>query len=246
MRTSNSSRHFPEPITTHDRGFSATWTGIPVSCLSLRSIPFSNAPPPVRMIPLSMTSAASSGGHRSRVFFTASMIELTGSSRARRISSDVTWMVLGRPLTRSRPLISAIMSSGVGKADPMAILMASEVRSPRATEYSFLTCWMMASSSSSPPTRTLEAQTIPPSEITATSVVPPPMSTTMFPDGSWMRSPAPMAAAMGSSMMKAARAPAEMVASSTARCSTPVMPEGTHTTTRGLAMNRRWCTFWMK
>jgi hypothetical protein len=46
--------------------------------------------------------------------------------------------------------------------------------------------------------------------------------------------------------MNAARAPAERVASSTARCSTPVMPLGTHTTTRGLAKNLRWCTFWMK
>ena len=31
-----------------------------------------------------------------------------------------------------------------------------------------------------------------------------------------------------------------------ARCSTPVMPEGTQTTTRGLARKRRECTFWMK
>src|SRR6266545_2925875 len=124
--------------------------------------------------------------------------------------------------------------------------MASAVRSPSATEYSFLTCWMMASSSSSPPTRIDVDVTTPPNEMTATSVVPPPMSTTMFPEGSWIGRPAPMAAAMGSSMMKAALAPAEIVASSTARCSTPVIPDGTHTTTRGLAMNRLWCTFWMK
>ena len=51
---------------------------------------------------------------------------------------------------------------------------------------------------------------------------------------------------MGSSMMYARRAPAAIVASSTARCSTPVMPEGTHTTTRGFASRRRLCTFWMK
>ena len=37
-------------------------------------------------------------------------------------------------------------------------------------------------------------------EITATSVVPPPMSTTMLPLGSVMGRPAPMAAAMGSSI----------------------------------------------
>ncbi len=41
------------------------------------------------------------------------------------------------------------------------------------------------------------------------------------------------------------RAPADRHASSTARFSTPVTPEGTHTTTRGCA-KRLWCTFWMK
>src|SRR5213595_3193707 len=40
---------------------------------------------------------------------------------------------------------------------------------------------MIASSISSPPTRSDCETTIPPSEITATSVVPPPMSTIMFP-----------------------------------------------------------------
>ena len=43
-----------------------------------------------------------------------------------------------------------------------------------------------------------------------------------------------MAAAMGSSMRNAWRAPAVMVASKTARFSTEVTPLGTHTTTRGL------------
>jgi len=52
----------------------------------------------------------------------------------------------------------------------------------------------------SPPTRTDCEYTIPASEITATSVVPPPMSTTMLPLGSVMGRPAPIAAAMGSSM----------------------------------------------
>ncbi len=54
-----------------------------------------------------------------------------------------------------------------------------------------------------------------------------------------------MAAAMGSSMMYALRAPAYSAASITARCSTPVMPDGTQITMRGLA-NRRWWTRWMK
>ena len=86
---------------------------------------------------------------------------------------------------------------------------------------------------------------MPPSEITATSVVPPPMSTIMFPVGSAIGRPAPIAAAIGSSIRYACRAPAESVASSTARRSTPVTPEGTQTTTRGWA-KRFWCTFWMK
>ena len=47
--------------------------------------------------------------------------------------------------------------------------------------YSFLTWTMIASSNSSPPMRIDCATTMPPSEMTATSVVPPPMSTTMLP-----------------------------------------------------------------
>ena len=88
--------------------------------------------------------------------------------------------------------------------------------------------------------------TMPPSEITATSVVPPPMSTTMLPVGSCTGRPAPMAAAIGSSMMKGVlRAPAYSAASCTARFSTPVTPDGTQITMRGFAQ-RRWCTRWMK
>ena len=41
---------------------------------------------------------------------------------------------------------------------------------------------------------------MPESEMTATSVVPPPMSTIMLPPGSWMGRPAPIAAAIGSSI----------------------------------------------
>ena len=105
----------------------------------------------------------------------------------------------------------------------------------------------MAWSISSPPMRTDWLVTIPPNEMTATSVVPPPMSTTMFPVGSWTGRPAPMAAAMGSSMMYAGlRAPADSATSCTARCSTPVIPEGTQMTIRGLAKRREPCTRRMK
>src|SRR5437764_6700045 len=104
---------------------------------------------------------------------------------------------------------------------------------------------MIAPSLSSAPTRSDCETTIPPSEVTATSEVPPPTSTTIEPVGSPTGSPAPIAAAIGSSMRYAVRAPADRQASSTAHFSTPVTPDGTHTTTRGCAQ-RFWCTFWMK
>ena len=45
-------------------------------------------------------------------------------------------------------------------------------------------------------------------DITAISVVPPPISTTIFPQGLEMSIPAPIAAATGSSMTFTSRAPA--------------------------------------
>jgi len=52
-------------------------------------------------------SPQSSGGVLSRVVFTASTILVKGSSNARLISSAVTTIVLGKPVTKSRPLNSA-------------------------------------------------------------------------------------------------------------------------------------------
>jgi len=59
---------------------------------------------------------------------------------------------------------------------------------------------------------------------TATSVVPPPMSTTMLPVASVIGMPAPMAAAIGSGISAALRAPAESTLSRIARSSTGVAP----------------------
>ena len=155
----------------------------------------------MRTIPRSIKSADSSGGVLSKVAFTAFTIAVTGSSRAFRISSDETTIVLGNPVEISRPRISASGSSRNGYAEPIAIFISSAVRSPSISEYSRLIQLMIAWSNSSPPTRIEPAETIPPIEITATSVVPPPISTTMFPVGSWIGKPAPIAAAIGSSIM---------------------------------------------
>ncbi len=62
--------------------------------------------------------------------------------------------------------------------------------------------------------------------MTAISLVPPPMSMMRLPDGPLIGTLAPIAAASGSSMRNASRAPALRAASRTARFSTDVTPAG--------------------
>ena len=81
--------------------------------------------------------------------------------------------------------------------------------------------------------------TIPPIEITAISVVPPPMSTTILPSGAFTSRPIPMAAAIGSKIRYTSRPPACSALSRTARSSTSVEPEGTPITMRMLGV-KRW------
>ena len=85
-----------------------------------------------------------------------------------------------------------------------------------------------------------------PREMTATSEVPPPMSTTMLPVGSPTGRPAPMAAAMGSSIRSTLLEPAWRAASSTARRSTSVTPEGMQMTIRGRLRAPAFSAFLMK
>ncbi len=138
---------------------------------------------------------------------------------------------------RQRPLTSMEISSGRGNTQPMVIFSSSAVRSPMSTLCRLRMYLTTASLKASPATLMEADSTMPDREITAMSAVPPPMSTTMWPSGWVMSTPAPMAAARGSSMRYTRRAPAWMPASITARSSTSVMPEGTQITTRGL---NRW------
>jgi len=75
--------------------------------------------------------------------------------------------------------------------------------------------------------------------MTATSVVPPPMSTIMLPPGSWIGKPAPMAGSHRLLDQVHLRAPACIAESRTARFSTCVIPDGTPTTMRGRTSVRR-------
>src|SRR5919112_1260001 len=105
---------------------------------------------------------------------------------------------------------------------------------------------MIASSNLSPPTRTEPEYTMPPSEITPTSVVPPPMSTTIEPAASATGRSAPMAAAIGSSIRYTCPAPAPIALSLMARRSTWVEPQGTQMMMRGEGENSLLsCTFLM-
>ena len=106
--------------------------------------------------------------------------------------------------------------------------------------------WMSAVKSS--PAILMELlDTMPPSEMTAISVVPPPMSTIMLPCGSVTLMPTPIAAAIGSKSRNTSRPPACSAESRTARSSTSVLPLGTPTTMRSEGENRRLprCTILM-
>ena len=91
---------------------------------------------------------------------------------------------------------------------------------------------MMASSSAMPPVRVAREATTPLMERTATSVVEPPILTTITPLGSSMDTPAPTAAATVERTSAARRAPRALTASSNAARSTRVTPRahGNHHT----------------
>ena len=185
-------------------------------------------------MPISPTSAASSGGVFSSTLCVASHITSSGSSSASSTSSDPTSTVLGRPVTRSRPLHRVFSGSSSANAMPTSRLSFSAVLSPMKRLYFFLMYFTIQSSNLSPATLTDALLTMPPIDITAISVVPPPISIIMMPSGALISMPAPIAAATGSSIRYTALPPACSAASFTARFSTSVTPLGTHTTSLGL------------
>lgn len=105
----------------------------------------------------------------------------------------------------------------------------------------------MSAVRSSPAVRIELFDTMPPSEITAISVEPPPMSTIMLPSGASTSMPIPIAAAIGSKMRYTSRPSACSALSRTARNSTSVEPEGTPITIRSDGVKSRLpeCTILM-
>ena len=74
--------------------------------------------------------------------------------------------------------------------------------------------------------------------MTPTSVVPPPISITIEPVASFTGKPAPIAAAIGSSMRNTCLAPARSADSRIALLSTCVAPYGTQITILGFGVNQ--------
>src|SRR5699024_12832458 len=121
-------------------------------------------------------------------------------------------------------------------AYPISVLISSSFLSPIIKLYSLREYAVIESSKLFTATLMDRLVTIPPNEITATSVAPPPISTIILPVGSQTGKSAPMSAAKGSAIGNASFAPASLVASSTALSSTLVIPDGTHTTILGLVL----------
>ena len=125
--------------------------------------------------------------------------------------------------------------------------MISAVRSPMSRLYLRLMYWTIASSILSPATRIDFESTMPASEITATSVVPPPMSTIMLPRRLGDRQAgADRRRHRLLDQVDLARRRRASAESRTARFSTSVMPDGTQMMMRGRTSVRRLCACWMK
>ena len=117
-------------------------------------------------------------------------------------------------------------------AAPTFIFMSSAVFSPTFILYCRLIYSIISAVNSSPAILSDLSVTRPPSESTAISVVPPPISTTILPSGASMSRPIPRAAAIGSKSKNISLPPACSAESLTARISTSVLPEGIPITIR--------------
>lgn len=133
-----------------------------------------------------------------------------------------------------------------GTALPIAILMSSAVRSPISRLCLRRTYVAIISSILLPPVHSDLQTTMLFCAMTATSDVPAPTSTIMFPDALEIGTFAPMAAARSAGIKWTSLAPAWIVASSMAPLSTSVTPAGTDTMATGSDTEYLPTTFPMK
>ena len=105
----------------------------------------------------------------------------------------------GRFVSHEWPRTSITPSNSLLVQQATCFFSCSAVSGPMAIWYFSCTYWAMQLSKALPATGRLAALTRPPILMTAMSVEPPPMSTTMQPWGWRICKPAPSAAATGSS-----------------------------------------------
>ena len=152
----------------------------------------------------------------------------------------------GRPVTKSLPLTSIFSFLAPGNTVPISNFISSAVLSPINNLYFSLIYFIISLSNVFPATLIDEDVTIPPNDNTATSVVPPPISITIFPLGFEISIPAPTAATFGSSSRYTFLAPVFSAASLIAFFSTCVMFDGQHINILGLPKKLLPFTFLIK
>ena len=96
-------------------------------------------------------------------------------------SSEVTSISTGSPVEISLPFMVIYSTVGFGYMHPIFILTSSAVLSPITTFLFFFMYFTIDSSNLSPAILSDVLLTDPPSEITAISAVPPPISTIILP-----------------------------------------------------------------
>ena len=122
-----------------------------------------------------------------------------GAWTAEVVAIRILCTALGFPIAFVSAFV-AVLLLNLGSAVPISILTSSAVRSPIMRLYFLRMYEAIASSKRVPPTRSEVETTIPPRAMTAISLVPPPMSMIIAPDGPEIGTFAPIAAAIGSSM----------------------------------------------
>ena len=144
-------------------------------------------------------------------------------------------IVCGNPVTKSRPRTSNVLSEAPLIAEPISNLICSAVRSPINNLYLSLTNLIISASITSPAIFNDELVTMSPKDNTAISVVPPPISITIFPVGLLISRPAPIAATFGSSSINTFLAPHLSATSLIADFSIDVIFDGQQIKIVGLA-----------
>ena len=211
---------------------------MPVATSIRLARPGRSAPPPARRIFPRTTSSARFGGMSDSISRTDATIIATMCSSALATSRPVTCSTRGLRLATSTPTVST--HPVPASVRPRFIFRFRAALRPMSRPRSALTACTIASSMALPPRRSDSARTRWPLVTTATSVVPPPMSTMNAPDPSAGPRPDPAAAATGSStsltLHRGLTAPA---ATARDRCSTQVAPPGTQITADGRSRPRR-------